>query len=71
MSLTKYLSEAKQTVFISFTWLSCFLVGYFYKETLLFVFVQPQMYQDTGTSPSAFYFIFTDVTEIFSGLKTY
>jgi sec-independent protein translocase protein TatC len=67
MSLTKYLSEAKNRLFLLiFTWLSCFLVGYFYKETLLFVFVQPQMYKDTGTCPSAFYFIFTDVTEIFS-----
>lgn len=67
MSLTKYLSEARNRLFlVILTWLSCFLVGYFHKETLLFLFVQPQIYQDMSTCPSAFYFIFTDVTEIFT-----
>jgi sec-independent protein translocase protein TatC len=67
MSLTKYLSEAKnRCTLLIFTWLSCFLVAYFYKETLLFIFVQPQMYHDIGSCSTAFYFIFTDVTEIFS-----
>lgn len=67
MPLTKYLSEAKnRSTLLVLTWLSCFLIAYFYKETLLFIFVQPQMYHDTGSCPTAFYFIFTDVTEIFS-----
>jgi sec-independent protein translocase protein TatC len=67
MSLTKYFSETKnRSILLISTWLSCFLIAYFYKETLLFIFIQPQMYQDTSSCPTAFYFIFTDVTEIFS-----
>jgi sec-independent protein translocase protein TatC len=67
MVLTKYLSEAKsRSLLLITTWVSCFSVAYFYKETLLFIFVQPQAYQGISSCPSAFYFIFTDVTEIFS-----
>jgi sec-independent protein translocase protein TatC len=67
MSLAKYLLEAKNRLFLLLlTGSSCFLVGYFYKETLLFLFVQPLMYQDTNSHSAVFYFIFTDVTEIFS-----
>jgi sec-independent protein translocase protein TatC len=67
MSLSKYIIEVKNRIFLlCITGLSSFLTCYFYKETLLFVFVQPQVLTSINSDLNVFYFIFTDVTEIFS-----
>lgn len=67
MFLSKYFFEIKNRLVLLFlTWASTFAVSYFYKETLLFLFVQPQVFQDGASYPTVFYFIFTGVTEIFS-----
>jgi len=65
--LSKYFLEVKNRLLLLFlTWLTTFVASYFYKETLLFLFVQPYALTDAVTSPTVFYFIFTGITEIFS-----
>jgi sec-independent protein translocase protein TatC len=63
--VTKYFLEIKNRLFLLFiTCFSTVLIAYFYKETLLFLIVQPN-YILSGDL-AFFYFIFTDVTEIFA-----
>jgi sec-independent protein translocase protein TatC len=63
--LYTYYLEIKNRIFLSLIcWLSASLVCYFYKETLLFLFISFSNYGIlAGSKP---YFIFTDVTEIFT-----
>src|SRR6476620_2686894 len=59
-----YLLEIRnRLILICLTWLSIAIVSYSYKETLLFIIVQPNKFFE---SDADFYFIFTNVTEIFS-----
>ncbi len=58
--MIKYLLEIKNRFFLLiFTWLSSVFTCYFYKETLLFLITQPH-------KSFMSYFIFTNVTEVFS-----
>jgi Sec-independent protein secretion pathway component TatC len=63
--LYTYYLEIKNRIFLSLMcWLFVTIVCYFYKETLLFLFISFSNYGVlAGSKP---YFIFTDVTEIFS-----
>ena len=60
----KYYLEIKNRILLLIvTWLSLLLVCYYFKEPLLFIFVNSnKYYTDLNTMP---YFIFTDVGEIF------
>jgi sec-independent protein translocase protein TatC len=61
----RYYIEIRHRSFLIFlAWVSVVFTCYLYKETLLFVFVSFSNY--TGFSDPSVYFIFTDVTEIFS-----
>jgi sec-independent protein translocase protein TatC len=42
------------------------IVSYLYKETLLFLILRPNRLLESEVDPYSFYFIFTNVTEIFS-----
>lgn len=56
-----YFLEIRNRLFFSATaFLSSIIVTYFYKETLLFLLIKPDQ-----INLNLFYFIFTDVTEIF------
>lgn len=60
-----YLLEIRNRLVLTlFTWLAVIIVSYLYKETLLFLILQPNKLFELGTD--SFYFIFTNVTEIFS-----
>src|SRR6478672_4876203 len=60
-----YALEIKNRLILTFlTWLSLIIVSYLYKETLLFLVLQPNKLFES--SANSFYFIFTNVTEIFS-----
>lgn len=60
-----YILEIKNRLVLTFlTWITMIVVGYLYKETLLFLILQPNKLFESNTD--AFYFIFTNVTEIFS-----
>ena|SRR6476620_2444763 len=62
-----YLLEIRNRLILTFfTWLSMVVVTYSYKETLLFIILQPNKLFESGMDPYSFYFIFTNVTEIFS-----
>ena len=62
-----YLLEIRNRLILTFlTWLSIVIVSYLYKETLLFLLLQPNKLLESGKDPYSFYFIFTNVTEIFS-----
>lgn len=62
-----YLLEIKNRLILTFlTWLSIITVSYLYKETLLFLILQQNRLFESGNNPHSFYFIFTNVTEIFS-----
>lgn len=67
MIFSKYLIETKnRLLLIILSGFSSFIAGYAYKEILLFLFIQPSsLIVNPLTSKSIFYFIFTDVTEIF------
>jgi sec-independent protein translocase protein TatC len=63
--MISYIIEIKNRVILLFiTWFSVILVGYFYKETLLFLFLESEMFINNEFKVD--YFIFTDVIEIFS-----
>ena len=65
--MIKYFLEIKnRIVLLLLTILSTLLISYFYKETLLFLITQPERIMFKNSSYSAFYFIFTNVTEILS-----
>lgn len=64
--MKKYVLEIKnRLILLSITCLSTLIVSYFYKETLLFLLTQ-SFTCNSSFNPTSFYFIFTDVTEIFS-----
>lgn len=64
--MIKYLLEIKNRLFILLlTYCSTIIVTYLYKEVLLFIIVKPN-YINSNSKSTLFYFIFTDVTEIFS-----
>lgn len=64
--MTKYFLEIKNRIFLLLlTVLSTLVISYLYKETLLFLITQPERLAYKNNS-SAFYFIFTNVTEILS-----
>ena len=59
-----YYTELKyRFILLSLTWISTIVVSYTYKEILFFTFVKPSNLLFGGNTS---YFIFTDVTEIFS-----
>ena len=62
-----YLLEIRNRLILTFlTWLSIVMVSYLYKETLLFLLLQPNKLLESSKDPYSFYFIFTNVTELFS-----
>jgi sec-independent protein translocase protein TatC len=63
-SYYKYYLEIKNRILlITFTWASLLLVCYYFKEPLLFIFINSNKYYiQTNTTP---YFIFTNISEIF------
>lgn len=64
ISYYKYYLEIKNRVLlITFTWISLLLTSYFFKEPLLFVFINSNKYYTKLVTTQ--YFIFTDVGEIF------
>jgi Sec-independent protein secretion pathway component TatC len=64
--MIKYLIEFKNRLFfLVLLYLSTSIVLYLYKEILLFLLVQSK-WEITNDKSSVYYFIFTDVTEIFS-----
>jgi sec-independent protein translocase protein TatC len=58
-----YLEIKNRTLLITFTWASLLSVCYFFKEPLLFVFINSNKYYIKESTET--YFIFTDVSEIF------
>ena len=59
----KYLLEIKYRLLFSFiTWLSLILSCYYFKETLLYIFIKPSLHFNTN---NMFYFLTTNITEIF------
>lgn len=65
--MSKYFLEIKnRLVLLLVTWFSTILVSYFYKETLLFIIIQPNTFANVNDPLTLFYFIFTDVTEVLS-----
>ena len=57
-----YLELKNRCLLLSLTWVSIIFTSYFYKETLLFICLKPSFYNNNFI----FYFIFTDIKEIFS-----
>lgn len=65
--MLKYILEIKnRTILIFVNWFSVILVGYLYKEIILFIIIEPNLLINIKKSLETFYFIFTDVTEVFS-----
>jgi sec-independent protein translocase protein TatC len=63
--MVTYISEIKNRLALLFlTWCSIILIGYFYKEILLFLFIESEIIKNDELR--IYYFIFTDVTEVFS-----
>lgn len=61
----KYILEIKNRIILLFiTWFSVICVSYLYKETLLFLFIESELF--TNNEFKVYYFIFTDVIEVFS-----
>ena len=67
MSIYKYYLEIKNRfVLVMLSWISAILVSYCFKEFLLFTVVKYNMHHSPTSTQDMFYFIFTDVTEVFS-----
>ena len=65
--MSKYFIEIRnRLLLLLLTWLSTILISYLYKEILLFSIVQPNIVFNFSNGSTFFYFIFTNVTEIFS-----
>ena len=63
-NIYKYYNELKNRIFLLIlTWITTILVSYIYKEVLLFLIIKPSL---SFSNQSVTYFIFTDVTEVFS-----
>jgi len=58
-----YLEIRNRFILILLTWFFSMFVSYFYKETLLFLFIKPIFLILT---PFPFYFFYTNITEIFT-----
>lgn len=58
-----YIEIKNRTFLLLFAWITTISVSYIYKEILLFLIVKPSL---EYSSKSTMYFIFTDVTEVFS-----
>ena len=62
---TSYFLEIKNRfLIIIIAWVSTLIFSYFYKEILLFLIIKSNSFDVTATTP--LYFIFTNITEIFS-----
>jgi sec-independent protein translocase protein TatC len=62
--MTKYFLELKARIsLIVLAWFSSVIIGYFYKDTILFLVLQPDIIK---ISDNPYYFIFTNITEVFS-----
>lgn len=62
--MSKYILEIKNRLILLFiTWFSVILTGYFYKETLLFLFLESEVFYNSEFK--VYYFIFTDIAEVF------
>lgn len=65
--MLKYLIEIKHRfILINLNLLFNLISIYFYKETILFIVVEPTISTCFKEVGSSFYFIFTDITEIFA-----
>jgi len=65
--MSKYFLEIKnRLILLLLTWFSTISASYLYKETLLFIIVQPKSFTSLNEDLAFFYFIFTDITEILS-----
>lgn len=65
--MVNYFLEIKnRLLLLLITWISIIFVGFVYKETLLFVFVKPTFYNSFINSPVFNYFIYTNISEIFT-----
>nr|UQS76188.1 SecY-independant transporter protein [Haslea ostrearia] len=63
-NLYRYYIELKNRFLLLLTtWISTLLVSYIYKEILLFIIIEPSL---NYSSQNMLYFIFTNVTEIFT-----
>lgn len=58
-----YLEIKNRCLLLSLTWLSTLLLSYLYKEVLLFICIKPSF---CCGNKILFYFIFTDIKEVFS-----
>ena len=59
-----YFSEIRnRCLLLAYGWIFTAFVSYFYKETLLFLLIKPNFFL---INPTPFYFIFTNLIEIFS-----
>lgn len=66
MNIRSYFREIRnRLLLLALTWVSAVLVSYLYKETLLFILTQQNFFCQMKDVNEMFYFIFTDVTEIF------
>ena len=62
----KYVIEIKNRIFITvFSWLSLLIINYKYKNTLLYLYIKPS-YSTTTTNNGNMYFIYTNISELFS-----
>lgn len=65
--MINYFIEIKNRIFLLFiTWVSIVFIGFLYKEVLLFLFIKPALYNDLTKFPVFDYFIYTNVSEIFT-----
>lgn len=63
--MKKYFIELKNRfILFNFSMFSLMLVSYYYKEIILFLIIKPSL--NINNNFDLYYFIFTDVTEIFS-----
>lgn len=65
--MIKYLLEIKnRLVFVTISLVFTLFVSYLYKEILLFLIIKPGTILNVNSDLFIFYFIFTDLTEVFS-----
>ena len=62
--MSKYLYEIKNRIFIlGLAWVSSLCTCYFYKEVILYILLKPSLFE---TKTDNLYFIYTNLTELFS-----
>jgi len=67
--MLKYLLEFKnRSLIIIFAWIFSIFISYFYKETLLYILIKPCL--TSHDFEENFYFIYTNITEIFETYLT-